>query len=71
MAPDQFTALATLLRLRDGASAEAARLVLVDGLTITAAAARLGMTYRAAHMAVSRARSGLELARLAAGASGE
>lgn len=62
----QFAALSKLLRLRDGGSAEAARLVLVDGLTITSAAERLGMTYRAAHMAVSRARAGIELARVVA-----
>lgn len=67
MTETQFAALAKLLRLRDGTSAEAARLVLVDAMSITAAAERLGVTYRAAHMAVSRARAGAELARVVAG----
>lgn len=66
MTPDQFTALAKLLRLRDP-SREAARLVLVEGLTGVAAAERTGLTTQGVSMTVQRARAGLELARQAAG----
>lgn len=65
----QFDALAQLLRLREGSAArEAARLQLVDGLSIGDAAAQLGIPYKDAQGAVKRARTGLGLARLAAGA---
>lgn len=70
MTPDQFQALAELLRLRAGPAQECARLVLVDGAQIKDAAERLGMGYRAAAAAVQRAREGLELARRAAGTPG-
>lgn len=63
----QFEALAQLLRLRGGQAQEAARLVLVDGLSPVAAAAKLGMSYNAAYQAVSRAQRGLDLARRVAG----
>lgn len=65
MTPDQFAALADLLRLRPGPAQQCARLVLVDGLRITDAAAQVGMQYRAAAAAVQRARSGLDLAKRA------
>jgi len=65
MTPDQFAALADLLRLRSGPARECARLVLVDGSSTIDAAASLGMQYRAAAAAVQRARQGLELARRA------
>jgi predicted DNA-binding protein (UPF0251 family) len=67
MTPAQFTALATLLRLRDGATAEAVRLVLVDGLSVPDAAAKAGVEYALAWKAVKRAKDGLELARQACG----
>lgn len=67
MNPTQFDALAQLLRLRTGPARECARLVLVDGMRITDAAAQVGMQYRAAAAAVQRVRAGLELARQAAG----
>lgn len=67
MTPDQFYALAELLRLRSGDAQECARLVLVEELRIPDAAERVGMQYRAAAAAVQRAREGLELARRAAG----
>jgi DNA-directed RNA polymerase specialized sigma24 family protein len=63
MTPDQFTALAELLRLRDGPAREVARLVLVDGRKTPEAAESVGMQYRAAAAAVQRARQGLELVR--------
>lgn len=65
MTPDQFNALAELLRLRDGPARECARLVLVEGRKTTEAAEQLGMQYRAAAAAVQRAREGFELARRA------
>ncbi|MDO9148336.1 MAG: hypothetical protein Q7U52_11860 [Hydrogenophaga sp.] len=65
MTPDQFAALAEMLRLRDGPARECARLVLVDGRSTIDAAASLGMQYRAAAAAVQRARQGFELARRA------
>jgi DNA-directed RNA polymerase specialized sigma24 family protein len=61
MTPDQFTALAELLRLRDGPAREVARMVLVEGRKTPEAAESVGMQYRAAAAAVQRARSGLEL----------
>lgn len=69
MTPDQFAALAELLRLRSGPARECARQVLVEGQSTIEAAASLGMQYRAAAAAVQRARQGLELAKLAAGAA--
>lgn len=57
----QFAALAQLLRLRGGAAQEVARLVLVEGLTVPAAAERAGLSLRAAYLAAQRAREGYEL----------
>ena len=62
---DQFTALAELLRLRGGASQEAARLVLVDGLAPAEAARRAGTSPQATSNALASCRRGLELARRA------
>lgn len=68
MTPEQFDALARLLRLSPGStSRELARLVLVDGLTQADAAARLGATHQAAYNAVQRVREGLDLARRVVG----
>jgi DNA-directed RNA polymerase specialized sigma24 family protein len=67
MTPEQFAALAELLRLRSGPARECARLVLVEGRKTPEAAEAVGMQYRAAAAAVQRARSGLELAKTAAG----
>jgi predicted DNA-binding protein (UPF0251 family) len=50
MTPDQFAALSRLMRLRPSAAAEGMRLVLVEGMSQLAAAARSG----ASHQAVSR-----------------
>jgi predicted DNA-binding protein (UPF0251 family) len=67
MTTAQFAALATLMRLRDGPTTEAVRLVLVDGLKESAAAAQVGSDYKLTWAAVDRARKGLALARVAAG----
>lgn len=71
MTPDQFTALAQLLRLRGGPAQEVARLALVEGLDFHDAATRAGYDIsepsqrRAAYAAVQRASDGLALARRA------
>ncbi len=67
MTPAQFIALAQLLRLRGGASQECARLVLVDGLSVQAAADKTGLVLRAAYNAVQRVREGQDLARRVVG----
>ena len=67
MNSDQFQAIAQLLRLRQGPQREAARLVLVDGLTQADAARQLGATEQAASNALRAARATLELARVAVG----
>lgn len=64
---EQFAALAVLLRLRSGPAEQAAFLVLVDGVSVGDAARECGLTYKAAHQAVKRARDGLTMARAAAG----
>ena len=69
MTPEQFEALAQLLRMREGSqSRELARLVLVEGISQAEATAQLGATRSAASNAVRAARAGLALARTAAGA---
>ena len=70
MSPAQFAALAELLRLRGGASEEAARLVLVDGLAPAEAARQTGASPQAVSNAVTRCRRGMELVAIAYGASG-
>lgn len=65
MNPDQFAALAELLRLRDGQAQAVARMVLVDGVSVPDAARSVGLEYTAAHKAVKRVQAGLELARRA------
>ncbi|WP_003294377.1 hypothetical protein [Stutzerimonas stutzeri] len=67
MTGEQFGALAELLRLRGGASQEAARLVLVEGLAPAEAARQAGTTPQAVSNALASCRRGLELARVAAG----
>lgn len=62
----QFAALAELLSLRGGPATEAARLMLVDGLTAIQAAERAGVSRQAATNAAARCRRGFDLARLAA-----
>lgn len=67
MTPDQFAALAQLLRMRGGAAQEVARLALVEGVPAREGAQRTGMDERQAYGAVQRARAGLDLARRAVG----
>lgn len=67
MTESQFTALAQLLRLRPGPAQDAARLVMVQGMAAPDAARKVGMEYPDAHRAVKRVRTGLDLAKIAAG----
>ena len=67
MTPAQFDALAQLLRLRGGPPQDAARLVLVEGLTAQQAAERTGLNRRQSYAALQRCREGLELAEAACG----
>jgi len=67
MTTAQFQALAELLRLRGGPATDAARLVLVDGLTVTEAAQRAGVSSSGVSNALARCRRGMELARRAVG----
>ncbi len=69
MTPEQFSALAQLLRLRPGPSAQAAHLHFVDGLRIADAARQAGCTANAASDCARRVRKGLALARQAVGAA--
>ena len=61
MKPGQFTALAQLMRLRQGTAQEAVRLHLVDGLTVPEAARKAGCQYQLALKAVYRVNAGLAL----------
>lgn len=69
MTPEQFHALAQLLRMQDGPSLTAARLVLVDGVSVADASAIAGISYDGAYKAAGRMRAGMELAQRAAGAT--
>ena len=62
MTPEQFAALAALLRLRGGASQEAARLVLVEGMPPSKAARQAGTTPQAVSNALASCRRGMALA---------
>lgn len=70
MTPDQFEALATLLRLKSGRQRDAARLVLVDGLVQADAARQTGVLPSALGNTLRACRKGLELARQACGLVG-
>ena len=61
MNAQQFDIIAQLLSLRGGASQEAARLHLIDGVAVAEAAARVGVTYQAASQAVKRVLAGFAL----------
>ncbi|ODU08013.1 MAG: repressor [Rubrivivax sp. SCN 71-131] len=67
MTAAQFAALAELLRLRGGPAQEGARLVLVDGLAPAEAARWAGLQPSAISNALTRCRTGLRLAQIAAG----
>ena len=62
MTAQQFTALAQLLRLRQGSTREAVRLHLVAGLTVPDAARQAGVKYQLALKATKRAKDGHKLA---------
>ena len=63
----QFEALAKLLGLHSGPATDAARLVLVDGLSAIEASQQAGCSRQSATNAVTRCRRGLELAYVAVG----
>lgn len=68
LTPGQFAALAQLLRMQPAsATREAARLVLVEGISGAEAGRQLGITPSAVAQALAGCRKGLELARVAAG----
>lgn len=66
MTAAQFAALADLMSLRAGPARDAARAVLVDGLTQATAAAQTGASRQSVSQAVGRCQRALELARVAA-----
>ena len=58
----QFDAIVAIGRLKPGSAAcKAARLVVVDGLSIGEARAAVGITYNAAHQGVMRIKAAHEL----------
>jgi hypothetical protein len=59
----QFEALAKLLRLRSGATTDAVRMHLVDGMSVPDSARLAGVNYQLALKAVYRAKSGMALAK--------
>ena len=61
MTPDQFDALAQLMRLRTGAQQDAARLVLVDGMRQADAARQLGISTAALGATMRACRRGVAL----------
>ncbi|WP_455233545.1 hypothetical protein [Geopseudomonas aromaticivorans] len=67
MTADQFAALADLLRLRKSPSNEAARLVLVEGLSTSEAAKRVGIKSNGVSNVLASCRRGMSLARRVAG----
>lgn len=67
MNDDQFLALATLLRLKDGPQREGARRVLVEGRAQAEVARELGISPSALGNTLRACRGGLALARGACG----
>jgi predicted DNA-binding protein (UPF0251 family) len=55
--PDQFSALASLIRMRGGQSQEAARLVLVEGMRPCDAARKVGLSPQGVNDAVRRVKN--------------
>lgn len=64
MTPEQFDALAQLMRLRESPSCEALRLVLVESLSQSEAAGSVGIPRTNVTRQVTSARRTLELARV-------
>ncbi len=67
MTDDQFTALATLMRLRASPSREAVRLVLVDGMRQADAARAVGISASALGNAIRAAKLAVELVKVVVG----
>jgi DNA-directed RNA polymerase specialized sigma24 family protein len=67
MKSEQYDAIAALIRMGASASSQAARLVLVDGVSRETAASTFGVTLQAVSNAIGRIRRALDLARIAAG----
>lgn len=65
MTDDQFQALATLLRMREGPVRKAARMVLVEGIAQAEAARCAGTLPQHVNRAIKACRRGLDLARRA------
>lgn len=61
MTEDAFDALTQLLRLRPGPTRDAARLVLVRGYKMPAAAKECGLSYPSTYKTVRRCKDGMEL----------
>lgn len=64
MTPEQFEALALLMKLRQSASRNALRLVLVDGMTHAAAASQAGAIRTDVTRQVGKAKKIIALAKL-------
>lgn len=67
MTNDQFDALATLLRMKEGRRKEGARLVMVEGCRPADAARAVDVTPQTVSNALASCRAGMELVRIAAG----
>lgn len=65
MTNEQFNAIAELIRMRNGASQKAAKLVLVNGLDNQSAAKKAKLTLGGVSNAVNRCKRALELAKIA------
>lgn len=65
MTTEQFAALAQLMQMRAGPAQEAARMVLVDGITQADAGRRTGLSPQGVNNAVTRARKAMALAQIA------
>lgn len=64
MTPEQFDALAQLMRLRQSPSRDALHLVLIDGMTHTAAAEQAGIPRQNVSRQVASAKRTIEAARI-------
>jgi predicted DNA-binding protein (UPF0251 family) len=64
MTPEQFAALAQLMRLRQSPSRDALRLVLIDGMTHTAAAEQAGIPRQNVSRQVASAKRIINAARI-------
>ena len=71
MTPEQFAAIATLIRLRQSPSRASAYLVLVDGIQQARAAVRCGLEPQNVNQVVQSVRRAMALAEIATGRHGE